>query len=157
MAFTVQDQEATNWCWAAVAASVGAISAPRCESRQFKLVENELGGATNCDVNPGSSVCNKPFYLDVALEDLPRLIDTKGSLPLEQVITELAAKPAVPICVKIDWRSGGAHYVAIVDVTGTDTLVIEDPKNGHQIPCKYTTFKSHYRNRGTWSETYLLL
>jgi len=156
MAFTVQDQEATNWCWAAVAASVGAISAPRRESQQFKVVENNLG-ATNCDIDPKSSACNQPFYLDVALEDLPRSIDTEGPLPLEQVKNELTTKPAVPICVKIDWKSGGAHYVAIVDVTGTDTLVIEDPKNGHQIPCKYTTFKTRYRSRGRWSETYLLL
>ena len=156
MAFTVQHQEARNWCWAAVAASVGAISAPRREFQQFKVVENNLG-ATNCDIDPKSNACNRPFYLDLALEKLPRSIDTQGPLPLEKVISELAAKPAVPICVKIDWKSGGAHYVAIVDVTGTDMLVIEDPKNGHHIHCKYTTFQTHYRRRGTWSETYLLL
>jgi hypothetical protein len=149
MAFTVQHQEATNWCWAALAASVGA-------TRQSKVVENNLG-ATNCDLDPKSSACNRPFYLDLALQDLPRSIDTKGPLLLQQVKNQLATNPAVPICVKIDWKNGGAHYVAIVDVTGTNMLVIEDPKNGHQIPCKYTTFKTNYRRRGTWSETYLLL
>jgi len=157
MAFKVQCQKAKNWCWAAVAASVGAISVPLRESRQFKLVENEIAGATNCDLDPGSSVCNQSFYLDVALQDLPRSIDTKGPIPLEKIKSELAAKPEIPICVKIDWKGGGAHYVAIADVTATDMLVIEDPQNGHKIPCSYTKLKTHYSKRGTWSETYLLL
>src|SRR5262245_35787098 len=63
---TVEHQQQTNWCWAAVSNSVSRYYDPSSTWSQCTIANAELGHSSCC-TNGGSAACNQPWFLDRAL------------------------------------------------------------------------------------------
>lgn len=154
IAFNIQQQQETEWCWAAVAASIDQFFNAATTWSQCLLANNQLQ-QTSCCVNPSTSQCNCPWYLDQALGAVGHLqsyVSAAAGFPdVQQQINQQD-----PLCARIAWANGGGHFVVIYgydDSTPTDDVLVADPWWGvSQVP--YSTFVSSYRGNGSWSHSY---
>jgi len=115
--FTVQPQQETNWCWAAVATSIAhyynsASTVTQCE------VANEQLGRTDCCQNPASKNCNVYGYLDQALSYVGHLDSKQGSAATYAAVSA-AIDAGTPPCIRVAWSGGGAHFIGIYGIEPT--------------------------------------
>jgi hypothetical protein len=154
--FLLQYQQFSNWCWAAVSASVSGYFSPP-GTNQCSIASAELG-KTCC--GPTNPACNVPWYLDRALSRVGHYRSiVNSSVPFGQVRTEISAPVSSPVCCRIEWVLGGAHFVSAtgyrVAGDGTEYLDINDPFFG-PTTISFSAFKSSYRSQGdSWTHTYL--
>jgi Papain-like cysteine protease AvrRpt2 len=158
--FTMQEQCHSNWCWAAVAASVATYYnqgrvVRQCEVGDLDLKRDDCCqhpcGEEGVDFNV-TNVLASPLN---RLRCLERFARKKRATP-DEVLEELAA--GRPLCARTVWRDGGAHFVTIVgyrpDTEETGTLVVDDPFWGRSEH-SYDGFAEHYQLfGGKWSDTY---
>lgn len=150
LAFTMQHQQQTQWCWAAVAVSVNLYYQSGSGWTQCKLANNALG-QTTCCADGGSTQCNQPWYLDAALGIVGNLDSwNSGKATLTAVKTEING--CRPFCLRIGWTGGGGHFVAIYGHSGNN-LNIGDPWYGNSIQ-SYAVFPGGYHGGGTWTHDY---
>lgn len=148
--FTVEHQRQTQWCWAAVTSSVAAYYR-RSNWPQCRVVTVGLGQAACC-ASGSSAECNKPWYLDKALDLVGSLgAFTSLPLPLQEVRSEIDA--GRPIGVRIGWGGGGGHFVAIGGYSGQDVVDVHDPWFGHSS-VDLMTFRARYQGNGRWTHSY---
>ncbi|WP_083802276.1 IS630 family transposase [Micromonospora sp. ATCC 39149] len=153
LAFLMQYQQQTNWCWSATATSVSLFYNPTSGWYQCYLANAELGQSTCC--SDGSAPrCNQPWYLDRALNRVGNLDHWQvGALTMTAIRSEIDA--GRPVGARIAWSGGGAHFVVISGYLdyGTIYLAIQDPWYGPSFP-SYDTFRTAYQGTGTWTHTY---
>lgn len=155
LAFTMQHQTQTNWCWAAVSTSVNKFYHPSSTWTQCKVVNAELGQSTCCN-NGGTSACNQPWYLNNALQRVGDLKSWQaGSVAYSTVVAEVNGSR--PLGVRIGWSGGGGHFVVLYayqTVGGTQQWVtVGDPWYGDST-LLYNTFRTAYQGSGSWTHTY---
>lgn len=153
----MQTQEQTNWCWAAVGTSVGLLfgTGPwtQCETATACL---NLPGL-DCCVTPDT--CNVYGFLDLALSHT-RSLATMASGTETAVAIESELDSTRPVCARVAWDSGGAHFLAISgysDPQGDGTQVIielEDPFFG-AASMPLVEFPANYHSGGAWTHSYL--
>ena len=158
--FAMEEQCHSNWCWAAVAASVAAYYDRGTYKKQCNIAALELAREDCCSYSCGAEdvECNltnvfaSPLNRVRCLERLERF---KQATPSE-VLEELEA--GRPICVRTLWPDGSAHFLAIVgcwsDTDGTPMLALDDPFWGRS-EYSYDRFSTHYQLvGGKWNDTY---
>jgi hypothetical protein len=156
--FEMQDQCHSNWCWAAVAASVAAYYGhpiAQCQVANLELQRDDCCdfecGAPDVDVDV-TSVFASPLNRVGCFRRLSRF---KQATPAE-VREELAA--GRPICARTIWPGGGAHFLTIVgcwfDSGDTPMVAADDPFWGRS-EYSYDRFTKHYQLLGgRWNDTY---
>jgi hypothetical protein len=156
--FSMERQVYTNWCWAAVAASVAVYYGRVC--RQCDIANLELRRNDCCDPpqNPThvdfdvTNIFGSPLNRVDCLRELTRF---ERATPL-QVVEEL--KAGRPICVRMVWPDGGAHFLAITgcwfDNRGDLMLTLDDPFWGPS-EFSFDRFSKQYQLLdGRWNDTY---
>ncbi|MGW1008405.1 C39 family peptidase [Streptomyces sp. NPDC002520] len=150
IAFNMQPQQRTNWCWAATATSVVAYYTPTAWT-QCSLANAELGRA-DCCTNP-SDPCNVEHPLDGPLTRLGCL-DSLVSRQATYAEISREINAGRPLCIHIGWRGGGGHFIA---VTGYDDfpgwVYIDDSWFGPSDIAD-ATVRSAYQGSGTWTHSY---
>lgn len=150
VALVMQQQNQTQWCWAAVTASVATFY--RNQGWTQCRVANQLLGQTTCCVSGSSSACNEPWYLDQALNRVGDLNNYVAvALSWNQIQSEIDG--GHPIGVRIGWAGGGGHFVALSGYTNGGYVEVQDPWFGPS-PQLYTTFRSSYQGSGVWTHSY---
>lgn len=160
---TIEAQQQTQWCWAAVANSISHFYDAASTWTQCTIVNAELG-QTTCCTNGSSSSCNKPWYLDKALTRVGCFLSiASGTLTFTTIKTLINS--GRPPCARQGWSGGGGHFMAIVCyfegllgliVGGGSTarrLRISDPWYGDSL-IDYDVFVSGYQGSGTWTHSY---
>jgi len=153
LAFTMQTQQQTFWCWAAVAASVSAFFNPSTTWTQCGIVNAELG-RTDCCTNGSSANCNVPWFLDDALTRTGNFRSmSNGAGTMTDVSQDIDI--GRPLCVRIQWSGdGGGHFVAIDGYhQGLDMVAVDDPWSGAS-DVSLATFQTAYRGSGSWTHSY---
>jgi len=166
----IQHKEQTEWCWAAVAASVQQYfepaSEPDLELKQCQIASSVLQVAEHrCCRNP--ELYNQPNELETALKTIHKWRNTldsdsstgaTGALTFEQVQREIDR--GRPVCAGITWDSGGAHFVVVrgyrVLASGAHQLYIADPENPSNL-VDIDEFTAAYFGEGKWTETDLVV
>ena len=154
--FSMQQQEADDWCWAAVTVSVNKYLAPASNLTQGQLAAEILPG---CNGDPNSAVCNLPASLTQALNLIHRQAADPIVAPLTFVQIRQAIDSGWPIPVRIVWddNPGNAHFVVIsgyaVSRSGVPLVQVDDPFYGRSL-VEYSTFVSNYHGAGQWERTY---
>lgn len=155
--FSMQEQQQTEWCWAATAASVSAYYNVTPVLSQCQIASECLD--MECCITPLPPPPppywpgNIKYALDVALRVGNHLADgpTGAPLPFSSIVTEINRRR--PICCHISW----GHFNVIVgyyDDSHQD-IVVRDPLHGeHTLP--YEMFVSNYYG-GTWNNSYLTM
>ena len=160
---TVEPQQQTQWCWAAVSNSVSHFYDTASTWTQCTIVNAELG-QTTCCTNGSTAACNKSWYLDKALTRVGCLLSwASGTLTFATV--QSLINTSRPPCARQGWSGGGGHFMAIVCyfegllglLAGSGStakrLRISDPWYGDSV-VDYDTFVSGYQGSGTWTHTY---
>jgi hypothetical protein len=160
LAFTMQSQQQTNWCWAAVATSIADYFSTSGPSggpwQQCELVNAELGQTTCCqDGSTGN--CNCDWYLDRALTRVGHLAGPVITGAESFTYVEGEINGLRPVGVRIQWNGDGGHFVVLAgydDSNGNQFVDVEDPWYG-QSTYDYNAFATGYQSgAGSWSHTY---
>jgi hypothetical protein len=166
IAFNMQKQLHSNWCWAAVAVSVARHFAPdstwcqcRLASRMAKLEKLKVAGCGTCRNSSGvSRKCDQPWYLDRALRIVKQLNGTPELTPLSFRQTVERIKAGRPVCVRILWGAGpAAHFVVITGYLQTKSgswVDVEDPDTGSSTWLFEEFLSNYYYSQGAWVDTY---
>jgi len=150
IAFTMQPQQQTQWCWAAVSVSINLYYHPASGQTQCALV-NVAMNQTTCCQNGGSAQCNQPWFLDRALQIVGNLNAwSPGKAALATIKAEVNA--CRPFCLRIAWNGGGGHFVTVYGYNWWG-INIADPWYGNSIMA-YGPFPSSYNGGGTWTDNY---
>jgi hypothetical protein len=160
LAFLMEPQCHSNWCWAAVAASVAAYYDEGTYLRQCEIANLELERADCCEAQCGApdvdvnvtNVFASPLNRVRCFRQLERF----KQATVAEVREELLA--GRPLCVRTVWPDGGAHFLAIVgcwsDSDGTAMLALDDPFWGRS-EYSFDRFSKHYQLLGgKWNDTY---
>jgi Papain-like cysteine protease AvrRpt2 len=160
--FVRQQQEQTNWCWAATAASVAAyydVNTPWFN--QCALANDQLPGAYNCCNSSASLNCNQTWYVTSALQRVGRLDQVQsGSASLGTLQEKIAQRR--PVVAVIRWSDGKQHFplisgwfqviVSLIPFVQEIWLTIEDPYYG-TVVLSYDRFRTAYQGSGQWVYT----
>jgi hypothetical protein len=153
LAFTMQHQQTTMWCWSALTVSVSKYYHPSSTWTQCSLVNNQLGKTTCCN-SPTPGDCVQGWWPELSLPATGNLASHKlSAATFAEVDSEI--DHGRPIGVRVDWSGGGAHALAVFGyLEGTTNYVaIADPWYGSS-DMAYDTFKTSYQGSGTWTQTY---
>jgi hypothetical protein len=165
--FSMERQQHSNWCWAAVSVSVdrffNAASAwcqCRIVSRMAKIEKLRVKSCGTCEKTTGlPRTCNQPWYLDRALKIVGRLKAKPKTRPLSFEQTEKKIRADRPVCARIQWGPGpDAHFVVIsgceTSPAGNRWVDVEDPFAGSST-WLYDEFLVNYRySQGQWLDTF---
>jgi hypothetical protein len=174
--FTMEIQQETYWCWAAVAVSMNSFLNPPAFAApawtQFTLANQlmqRLGiPSPDCINNPGSRVCNQPEPLDLALTITGNL-RPGGALFCQHLTFDCLQSwidAQLPVGARIKWRgvNAGAHFIALdgyrVTGSGRQLVHVQDPSptaNGSPGFWDYDALVEDYDQAGTWDDTYLVI
>src|SRR5258708_20108493 len=89
LGFTMQTQQQTQWCWAAVSVSVNLYYHPTSGQTQC-TVANTAMGQTTCCTDGSTAECNQPWFLDQALQIVGNLNAlTSGKTALTNIKPEI--------------------------------------------------------------------
>jgi hypothetical protein len=158
MPFPMQQQQEPDWCWNAVAVSIEHYFDPRSQLNQPQFAEQALGVPL--------PQADQPFYLSTALEDLKKLAgNPQGFLRFADIQKQLDAN--LPVCVRIAWNEGGAHFVVITGYqfspSGAAQVLVSDPilQDANVMVWDYDAFVMAYgpnytNAEGRWTDTYLV-
>jgi hypothetical protein len=149
--FQVAPQLESEWCWAAVSTSVAHYYTPSSGVTQCQVVNEQLG-RTDCCINPGSTDCNQPGYLDQALQYVGHFASDKGQGSYGDLSGALAA--GEPPCLRIGWSGGGGHFIGVYGCEGGDIVLVTDPIYGDSFVTVSTLTGGSYEGSGTWTNTY---
>jgi hypothetical protein len=140
-------QERAHWCWAAVASSVAEYY------HGSRITQTEVCRLVlNVDIH-SSAITDCPGYMDEALIAVGCFSNWSPGRPtFERIRQELCA--GRPICVCIEWRRGGAHYVLITGAfPESGEIYVQDPEQGSSIQM-LSDFPAKYRQGGWWRGVY---
>ncbi|MGL4861145.1 MAG: papain-like cysteine protease family protein [Enterobacteriaceae bacterium] len=145
--FTMQKQSQTNWCWAAVATSVGNFYGTGLWTQC--AVANDQLKRTTCCSQPGP--CNVYGYLDAALRTTRSFSSMRsGSLAMSSINSQI--NQGRPVGLRCAWNGGGAHFLAIYGTDG-DYILVADSIYGYSTRA-LSTFPASYNSGGKWTHTY---
>lgn len=164
--FPRQDQQQTNWCWAAVTAAIDHFMDPASSLKQCEIANFAVNNVRTNMQKPSfpGDCCQKmtPDY-NQQLSLHPPLIGigragpaARGTLTFDQVREQI--DKGVPIGVRIEWKDGTGHFVVISGYSiapGMRTLMIQDPDSKTKtVEVPYEVFLTRYRGLGHWDETH---
>lgn len=170
---TMQPQLETEWCWAAVAVSVHQFLDPASPiawtqaalATKVVTLENPLMAGIDCSQTPDA--CNLPAKLDDALRIIGNLaaqgVLENEFLTFDNLTQFIDQAPPLPVCARIVWNSGGAHFIALdgyrVFSSGVQQVHVQDPLYGPSYQFFNANVGMDYSTSagmGIWQDTYLV-
>jgi hypothetical protein len=155
--FQMQTQTQTNWCWAATSTSVSLYFDRHSQWSQCKVANTTLK-KKDCCSGGAASVCNIPYFLDLALTttgNFDRISNGEESFPV--VRNEIEADR--PLCIRVGWAGGGGHFLCIVGwiqaASGVEYYWLSDPIYGVSR-VTLATLAGSYQGTGKWSHSYFV-
>jgi papain like cysteine protease AvrRpt2 len=153
--FPIQQQQMSQWCWAACTSSVSDFYGDSPVLTQAAL-EAAINNKPSCAYGPLTSFCNDTGDLADSLAYVNHFVPpVAGVLSPGQVLSEITV--GRPVCCQMYIPGVGGHTVVIVDAQqqGTQvTLMVADPANGQILPMYYDDFRDNYQGNGSWSKSY---
>jgi Papain-like cysteine protease AvrRpt2 len=154
--FVMPKQQQSNWCWAATSTGVATYYNAASTWTQC-LVANSQTGRTDCCGVGASTSCNITEPLDNPLSIVGHLDHMVIAVePFATVAGEVDA--GRPLCIRIAWSGGGAHFIAAIGYIGSNPATgefvsVDDPIYGPS-DVSYTALQSSYQSTGSWTRSY---
>ena len=141
-------QEQTQWCWAACAEMIMLFLGIN-HLRQCNIAALEFGA--NCCVMPGSSVCNRPWYVDRPLHRQSiQCYFFNSAINFASVQNEVNVNQ--PPIVNYQWTNGGGHVAVLSGYYDDGDIYILDPWYG--AGARNYQFVLNGYGLGQWAYTY---
>jgi hypothetical protein len=166
LGLTMQYQKYTNWCWAAVAASVAAYCRPTNAVLQCEIANVELDRTDCCNPEQGTlPYINVQHMLGSALQQVGCLAEESPHASSREEVRRQINEKRQPVCALIIWSQdepshgaarSGSHFVTITGYrTDSNALLIADPLFGPMIEIAFEQFCTEYQvGAGRWAKTY---
>jgi hypothetical protein len=164
--FFAQEQEQINWCWAAVATSVGLFYGTgnwtQCDivTEQTNSILDPEGNHDCCDT-PILSTCNQYGYLNVALQQVQAFQQFTSGKPSADLIFSRLSERREVVCVRVNWFGGTTtHFTTVNGITdpssgGDIYLTVSDTlSEWGTTTILYSEFPQQYKSGGSWTDTY---
>ncbi|WP_167350712.1 papain-like cysteine protease family protein [Methylobacterium variabile] len=163
LAFRVDHQTQTQWCWAAVASSISRFYDHASPWTQCRVADAQLAKAVCCDPQEAESQCNKQARLDEALKKTSNFVrwvvlnnqDDWPGVSFEDIKSEIDSNRV--IATRVGWDGGGGHFQAIFGYSespsGEKFIRVTDPIY-REVDVAFTEFASRYEAGGWWNVTY---
>jgi hypothetical protein len=134
---TVDKQRESHWCWAAITAALAGYY------HDLPLDQAAIAGGVNVDRALDEVLAQHGCFGHWSL----------GKPTFERVAFEIDS--GRPLCARIQWYSGGAHYVVVKGYgAAARTLLVEDSLTGPAEQA-WSQFPHGYAQRGgVWTETF---
>lgn len=152
----LEQQLRSRWCWVSLASAIARYY-KTMQVEQARLAD-ELVKITDTEYeiySPEERLQkNVNFKLDVALKHVRCFSHWSTGKPnFERVKFEI--NQGRPLCVRLEWRKGGAHYIMIKGYgCENGTVLIDDPLHG-TCRMSFNDFPEKYMVSGAvWTETY---
>jgi hypothetical protein len=171
LGLTMQRQQHSNWCWAAVAASVAHFFDKSSQWTQCVLASQQLNQPNNgcCTNGDDPDTCNQVSHLEKSLS-LIRHRNPDTDNPSDGIASPEVIKQEIdlgrPIGVRIGWDDSldQGHFILVTgydDGTPDLTVMINDPENPDGSPpskCPYSALEHGYLSEsGVWKNTYFII
>ncbi len=144
--FNIQEQECSEWCWAAVVSSIAVFVNASQQPRQCEVVDNEAfspsvpspgccSETNRCISKDSQCPCNTTGPIGSALADYGVITGSMdGQVPsLGDFLTitgQIAQSSVVVIQVEDKSNADLSHAMVVYGYSGTDTLKVADPADG---------------------------
>ncbi|HVV44131.1 MAG TPA: papain-like cysteine protease family protein [Bryobacteraceae bacterium] len=162
MPVKMEKQLESNWCWAAVSASLKNFFSPQSGFQQCHLAspvllsEAQIEAAVRCCEHPDE--CNMQAFLEDALAFAGNLHQKlHGYLGFPGIMNEIDA--GRPVGVRIEWSDGYGHFLLIdgYRAFGSDAqqVHVSDPFYGASY-ILHGDLVDNYQNDGIWTDTYFV-
>jgi len=151
VAFNMQHQLRTYWCWAATATSVSLFYNSLSIWTQCSIAAATL--SNTCCQTPDP--CDKPWYLNEALTKTGNFVNYGTPLSFSDVEKQL--KTGRVIGCRIGWQDSGGHFVVIHGCrsdAGINYYSIDDPSTGKSETTE-NGFHTAYLGSGTWTHSFI--
>jgi hypothetical protein len=150
LAFQMQTQEQSNWCWCANAVSIANFYGGAWT--QGQLANTQLG-QTTCTVDGSTAVCNVQSPEPGPLSTVGHLSSWRTGTPtFSEIQTEVDG--GRPVSTRIQWTGGGGHFVTVTGyLENTEFITVQDP-GGTTSDIRLSTFVSAYNGNGTVDEVH---
>jgi hypothetical protein len=153
LAFTMQRQQQTNWCWAAVAASTAVFYNAATTWTQCG-VANSLLSFSDCCGRGGPGHCNVGAKVTGALSAVGHFDSWQnGTLTYAQIAAQIDANR--PPAIRIVWSGGGAHFISVIGYlaeSSSEFVAVDDPFFGPS-DISVAALTSSYQTTGSWVES----
>ena len=165
--FTIEQQQCSEWCWAAVTAAVCRCYGDATPTRQCEVanlvLKLPIDNCTDCDCqNNPSAACNQPKNLALALDavqhDRGNPVDGISTLAFEDVKDDIDNGRPIVVRVTLEESVASGHAVAIYEYTDDGMVSIADPMHaGNKISVRFADFVAGGPTalHGTWQAAYL--
>ena len=155
---SVEPQQQSEWCWAAVTLAVEKYFNPASTLTQCSIANRVLGQKSCCGDQKEQAACNKLEELQNALASVNRLAAAIAR-PLRFTEVKQQIDAGLPVCARIQWASGGAHFVVLegyrVLPSGAQHVYVADPLNP-SAEVDFEEFMLAYHGEGEWTGSYLV-
>jgi len=162
--YTAQQQAKDNWCWSAVATSVGLFYGTgnwtQCAitSEQVNRLMNP-GEHNDCCATPGSETCNVYGYLFYSLQQVHSCDHWESDKPTAASLFSILSRQMELLCLRIEWTGGGAHFTTICGCSdpadGDPMVTVSDTIRGAgTTTLAYADLPSQYLGGGQWTDTF---
>jgi hypothetical protein len=157
LAFRIEPQRQTNWCWAAVSVSVARFYDPASSWTQCAVADRAWSRQDCCGTEGSDErTCNQDWFLDSALEITRCLVGMEQrAFTFDEVLGEIG-RGAVVGC-RVEWSGGRGHFMVIVGWRigdrGKRYIDIADPIY-LDTQIVFDEFARHYHGGGDWTHSY---
>ena len=151
LAFMMQTQQQTNWCWSANTVSIANFYGDTWT--QCAFANAHLGQTTCCGAG-GPTTCNLQSDMVSPLQRAGHLASWVAVSP-----TFAQIRPEIdngrPVSCRIQWNGGGGHFVAVTGYLAgsTEFVAVQDP-GGSSTDIRLADFIANYQGAGTVDETH---
>ena len=155
--FAMQDQEESEWCWAAVAASIALHYSGSSPWTQCKVAEAELNEKKCCQ-KPVPSACNRRWRLHSTLrttQNLSRYTTRREAF----AVIQQEINNGRPLCARIGWKGSISGHFVLIDgydeSSGTQFVMVRDPNPLVRTALvNYATLVKGYQGTGSWTDSF---
>jgi Papain-like cysteine protease AvrRpt2 len=175
LGFSMQVQECTQWCWAAVVASLSSVVQGATAVSQGQVVEERAffpgphpDCASDCDCCSDPShdgLCNRPGDIADALVQYGLASTTigrpRGTVLFRDIADQIDSGLPVVLHISYGIQSSVGHILVIRDYGGSDSLVVADPEDGQNLAASFSSFQYQPPDdqtgiSGTWDYAYFV-
>ncbi|WP_374138155.1 papain-like cysteine protease family protein [Sphingomonas sp.] len=150
LSFSMQKQQKSNLCWAAVGASVGNYYWGTGSYTQCGIANICQNKSTCCNDLDG---CNTDGVLDKALQ-AAKSFDSMAAGTASFAVLQRRVDIGQPVGTRVAWFTGGAHFTMISGYnTDGNKIDVQDSWYG-PTTIAYAAYPAKYHDGGSWSHTY---
>jgi Peptidase_C39 like family len=167
LTFSIELQQCSEWCWAAVTAAVCKCYGDSTTTRQCEVANLVLqlptDSCTECDCQQDpSALCNQPqnlaSVLDAVHHDRGNPVGGISDLRFEDVKSDIDNGRPIVVEVMLDDPAASGHAVAIYGYTDEGMVAIADPMHPEdRISVRFADFVAGAQTslHGAWKAAYL--